>query len=41
MTYFTVAGLQLALDGDNNLDQIRQEVTSLSLAVPVSMHHLR
>lgn len=34
MTYFTVAGLQLVLEGDNNLDLIRQEVSGLKKRVP-------
>lgn len=34
MTYFTVAGLQLMLAGENNLDLIRREISSLKKGAP-------
>ncbi|NOZ43541.1 MAG: carbon-nitrogen hydrolase family protein [Alphaproteobacteria bacterium] len=34
MTYFTVAGLQLILAGNNNLDLIRREISSLKKRAP-------
>lgn len=34
MTYFTIAGLQLTLQGENNLDLIKREVSALKRKVP-------